>query len=269
MRKLRRNSIVMLACLIASFIFIQLFSLPAIYSRADSVQPPADIVETFSSQISSNFNTEGGVRIEDGTAYLEVARLDKVITATAYKYFIFNLEVEVEGSLKISFGENSLNQTNILYNSSELYVNDKYYNLADRELSGIILFDITVFDGSVSVGLRSIENEPAEKLYEIIATQSLPAEHGYSKICITPNIEGSTAYLHSFAVYSLEQSVPTEKEDYDPSHDVPAFDVKPDVNNGTSGSVVLIVILSVCAVIVVVVAVVLIKLIISRKRRKQ
>lgn len=180
--------------------------------------PPAELIVDFEDGDQAVLSN-GDVTISNGKAVL---KNDGIVTAKE-KFLSFRLyvSVKIEGSLKISFGNVS-----VVCGEKGFSAQGAGETFAEGSaVSGEVLIALTVSGGRIEAGVRR-SDEPQEWLYET-AFSAVIIDKQSDAVAPSFSAESGSAEIDYFEIFSLEGSVPSESEDYDPSHDSKAFDVKP------------------------------------------
>ncbi len=195
----------------------------------DNALPPAELIVDFQSdEIAAEVS--GNVTITGGKAVLKQGGA----VAAKEKFLSFRLYVsaKIAGEMKISFGNAALicGENGFSAQGAAQTFHEK------RALSGDVLIALTVSNGRIEAGVRR-SDEPQERLYET-AFKAVLTEERENAVAPSFSAESGTTEISYFEIFSLEASVPTESEDYDPSHDSSAFAEKPvkeEKKKGCSG----------------------------------
>ena len=188
-----------------------------------------NIVENFNGETVDEFVLTGGALL-NGVVTLDKA--DGITTKDEFRYFQTYISASVDGGMQISFGDCKVlydSTAGISFDGASLILQN------ERTLQGEILFRISVLGNLIEVGAK-LPNEPQEYLFENIATAMIDGDYTFSSLQITAVGENAKVYLDYIEIFSLEQSIETEREDYDPSHEIPAFEEKPDKGEDSSCS---------------------------------
>ena len=221
-------AITALACC-AFFLFLSFGGVKNKAFAEDNALPPAELIVDFQSdeiaaEVSGNITITGGKAVlKQGGA---VAAKEKFLSFRLY------VSAKIAGEMKISFGNAALicGENGFSAQGAAQTFHEK------RALSGDVLIALTVSNGRIEAGVRR-NDEPQERLYET-AFKAVLTEERTNAVAPSFSAENGTAEISYFEIFSLETSVPTESEDYDPSHDSSAFAEKPvkeEKKKGCSG----------------------------------
>lgn len=233
MKTIRKSERILAAIIaFACGVFFLFFSFGGVKNKAfaeDNALPPAELIVDFENNESAA-ESSGNVTITGGKAVLKQGGT----VAAKEKFLSFRLYVsaKIAGELKISFGNAALicGENGFSAQGAAQTFHEK------RALSGEVLIALTVSNGRIEAGVRR-SDEPQERLYET-AFKAVLTEERTNAVAPSFSAEKGTAEISYFEIFSLEASVPTESEDYDPSHDSSAFAEKPvkeEKKKGCSG----------------------------------
>ena len=198
-------------------------------SAEENVVPPAELIVDFESDENST-ELNGDATITNGKAVLKNG--GSVTAKEKFLSFRLYVSVKITGNFKISFGNVTVicGENGFSAQGAAVTYTDK------KEISGDVLISLTVMGGRIEAGIRR-DGEPRERLYET-AFKAVIVDGQTNAVATSFSAESGTAEMSYFEIFSLEASVPTESEDYDPSHDSSAIDVKPlkEKTAGCSGN---------------------------------
>ena len=229
MKTIRKFGMISIA--LAVILFGMLFSLVNVATGKASLEttvPPAELIVDFESDEQVTEVT-GDVTIAGGKAVLKNG--GSVTAKEKFLSFRLYVSAKMSGNLKISFGTVA-----VILGENGFSAQGAGVTYAEKgEISGDVLIALTVSGGRISAGIRR-GDEPQERLYET-AFKAIVADEYKSAVAPSFTAESGTSEINYFEIFSLEPSVPTKGEDYDPSHDSSAFGVKPlkEKNAGCSG----------------------------------
>lgn len=155
--------------------------------------------------------------------------------AAKEKFLSFRLYVsaKIAGEMKISFGNAALicDENGFSAQGAAQTFHEK------RALSGDVLIALTVSNGRIEAGVRRNDEPPGKIVRNRFQSRAYGRkdERGCAVVFRRKTERRKISY---FEIFSLETSVPTESEDYDPSHDSSAFAEKPvkeEKKKGCSG----------------------------------
>lgn len=171
-----------------------------------------------------------GVNFSNGVAVLNTG--DSLTTKDTFRYFESYVSATVSGAMTLTFDKVSVTYDSVAgFSVTGATVESSLV----RELTGNLLFRISVYGANVEVGVKT-EAEPQDTLYENILTATITNEYGFSPIALTVFGEGDAVTVDYIQIHTLEQTIETEREDYDPSHELTAFEKKPVKEDGDSCS---------------------------------
>lgn len=201
-----------------------LFSLVTPCEAAETEQRSAELVLCLNSAEADKINISGNVTFDEAGAKIPSGAA--ITTKEEFRYLRCFLKVSSGESFEIRTGAIAVTYKEGVGFSVEGATPAKVNN---RELTSPIMVRVNVFGDRIEIGAKGAE-EPEERLYEHIIVATAYETPTFAPVAVAAGEDGSLEAEY-MEIFSLEYTVPMVGEDYDPSHDVPAFPKKPIKND--------------------------------------